>query len=62
MLKDSLEFDSELQELYVSIRAARNAPKRKRSGEYSSGSVNSFVPDQDQTSCVPTGYFISVYP
>ncbi|XP_053539859.1 non-homologous end-joining factor 1 isoform X1 [Ictalurus punctatus] len=55
MLPDSLEFESELQELYVSICAARTARKRKRSGEYSSASVGSFVPDQDQTSCVPTG-------
>ncbi|KAK2857694.1 hypothetical protein Q7C36_005613 [Tachysurus vachellii] len=55
MLQDSLEFDSELQELYVSIRDARNTQKRKRSPEYSSASVDSFIPDQDQTSCVPTG-------
>ncbi|MCI4375113.1 hypothetical protein PGIGA_G00105560 [Pangasianodon gigas] len=55
MLQDGLEFDSELQELYVSICAARNARKRKRSSEYSSASVDSFVPDQDQTSCAPTG-------
>ncbi|MCJ8729258.1 hypothetical protein PDJAM_G00104100 [Pangasius djambal] len=54
MLRDGLEFDSELQELYVSICAARNARKRKRSSEYSSASVDSFVPDQDQTSCAPT--------
>ncbi|XP_053494639.1 non-homologous end-joining factor 1 isoform X2 [Ictalurus furcatus] len=50
MLPDSLEFESELQELYVSICAARTARKRKRSA-----SVGSFVPDQDQTNCVPTG-------
>lgn len=55
MLQDNIEFHSELQELYVSICAARNARKRQRSGEYRSGSVDSFVPDQDQTSCVTTG-------
>ncbi|XP_060775198.1 non-homologous end-joining factor 1 isoform X2 [Neoarius graeffei] len=55
MLLDSLEFETELQELYTSICAARNTQKRKRSGEYSSASVNSFVPDQDQTSCLPPG-------
>lgn len=62
MLPDSLEFESELQELYVSICAARTARKRKRSGEYSSASVGSFVPDQDQTSCVPTGYCTPIHP
>lgn len=62
MLQDSLEFDSELQELYVSICDARNTRKRKRSPEYGSASVDSFVPDQDQTSCVPTGYCISIHP
>lgn len=60
MLPDSLEFDSELQKLYVSVCAARNTRKRKLSGEYSSVSVDSFVPDQDQNSCVPTGYCISI--
>ncbi|XP_060775199.1 non-homologous end-joining factor 1 isoform X3 [Neoarius graeffei] len=32
MLLDSLEFETELQELYTSICAARNTQKRKRSG------------------------------
>lgn len=62
MLLDSLEFETELQELCVSIYAARNTQKRKRSGEYGSASVDNFVPDQDQTSCLPTGYCISIHP
>ncbi|KAF5887202.1 non-homologous end-joining factor 1-like, partial [Clarias magur] len=55
ILQDSLEFDSDLQELYVSICAAKNARKRKHSGEYSYASVDSFDRDQDQTSYVATG-------
>lgn len=55
MLQGSLEFDSDMQELYMSICAARNTQKRKHSGEYSSASVGCFIPDPDQISCVPTG-------
>ncbi|KAM9482019.1 non-homologous end-joining factor 1 isoform 1-T2 [Clarias gariepinus] len=55
MLQDSLDFHSDLQELYVSICAAKNARKRKHSSEYSFASVDSFDPDQDQTSYVATG-------
>ncbi|TSZ40547.1 Non-homologous end-joining factor 1 [Bagarius yarrelli] len=55
MLQDSPEFDSEIQELYTSIHAARNTPKRKHSaGEYSSVSLGSFITDQDQITCVQT--------
>ncbi|XP_046711123.1 non-homologous end-joining factor 1 isoform X2 [Silurus meridionalis] len=55
ILQDSLEFDPELKEMYVSICAARNAQKRKRSDEYSHASVDSFVLGQDKISCVQPG-------
>lgn len=61
MLQDSLKFDSELQELYVSVCAAKNTRKRKHSNEYSSALVNCIAPDQNQTSCVPTGDCILIH-
>ncbi|XP_076871380.1 non-homologous end-joining factor 1 isoform X2 [Brachyhypopomus gauderio] len=61
ILQDSLEFNSELRELYVAVSTVRNTLKRKRLGEHSSASVDSFsfVPEhpaaeQDQASAVPS--------
>uniref|UniRef100_A0A3B1JM67 Non-homologous end-joining factor 1 n=1 Tax=Astyanax mexicanus TaxID=7994 RepID=A0A3B1JM67_ASTMX len=60
-LQDCLEFDSELQELYVAVNSVRSNQKRKRSVSPSADNF-SFVPEQispnhDQGSA-PAGQFI----
>lgn len=61
-LQNPLEFNSGLQELYAAVSTVRNDQKRKRSGEPSPASADSFsfvpehvAPEQDQSS-VPSGF------
>ncbi|XP_062852837.1 non-homologous end-joining factor 1 [Trichomycterus rosablanca] len=61
-IQDNLEFDSELQKLYVAVNTTRNTQKRKCTDEDSSASANSTScvnkqnkADQDHNSNVLTG-------
>ncbi|XP_051985726.1 non-homologous end-joining factor 1-like isoform X1 [Xyrauchen texanus] len=55
VLLDSLDFDSELQALYVAVSSGNTAQKRKHSPGSSPTAEDNHFPDHQQTSDVPKG-------
>ncbi|XP_051567625.1 non-homologous end-joining factor 1-like [Myxocyprinus asiaticus] len=52
---DGLDFDSELQALFLAVSSGNTPQKRKRSPDSSPTAENNHVPEHQQTSDVPTG-------